>query len=260
MGRAIGVTTRPNGPDNKLSSATLASTTNTVPWAKFGFEGVLIIVSILMAFAIDSWWSDRQDAIAEQRLLVQLKTEFQSAMAQLDEKQAMHARARSSALHLLSYTGPEASTDQLDLDQTKEDLLYVIFNVTYDPPTGVLSGLISSGNLDLISSDELRGEIASWPARYQDLLEDEQAVLAISNDELDDQYDHYLAWRNISPWIDEAGPSQFTEDVDSLLRSRLFENTLSKKASRLAHLLRLYEDIREQINRSLGLVEAELRN
>ena len=35
------------------------------PWAKFGFEGVLIVVSILAAFSIEEWRQGREDTEQE---------------------------------------------------------------------------------------------------------------------------------------------------------------------------------------------------
>ena len=47
-------------------------------WAKFGFEGVLIVVSILLAFSIESWQAERDLLAEEQRILHQLKSEFEA--------------------------------------------------------------------------------------------------------------------------------------------------------------------------------------
>ena len=39
-------------------------------------EGLLIVVSILVAFSIDAWWQERQDRVEEKRILNALRDEF----------------------------------------------------------------------------------------------------------------------------------------------------------------------------------------
>ena len=57
-----------------------------LPWARFGFESVLIIVSVLAALGIDSWWSTRQLATEERLPLKQLKAEFELNSQLLNER------------------------------------------------------------------------------------------------------------------------------------------------------------------------------
>jgi hypothetical protein len=45
--------------------------------SKYVPEGILIIVSILIAFAIDAWWEERQQRAEEARILEALRGEFQ---------------------------------------------------------------------------------------------------------------------------------------------------------------------------------------
>ena len=40
-----------------------------IPWARFGVEAILIIASILAAFAIEAWWDSRSDRNEERVLL-----------------------------------------------------------------------------------------------------------------------------------------------------------------------------------------------
>lgn len=57
-----------------------------IPWARFGFEGALIVISILAAFSIDSWCSARQLAAEGQEMLAQLNLEFKTNAMLLAEK------------------------------------------------------------------------------------------------------------------------------------------------------------------------------
>ena len=47
-----------------------------IPWGRLIAEGGAIVVSILLAFAIDAWWEERQERVEEQQILQDLADEF----------------------------------------------------------------------------------------------------------------------------------------------------------------------------------------
>ena len=46
--------------------------TNNIQWMRTATEGVAIVVSILLAFWIDTWWEDRKEARLEVVYLLEL--------------------------------------------------------------------------------------------------------------------------------------------------------------------------------------------
>ena len=52
-----------------------------IPWKSITVESVAIVVSILLAFAIDAWWEERQERRFEQEALVSLKSEYESHLS-----------------------------------------------------------------------------------------------------------------------------------------------------------------------------------
>ena len=50
--------------------------TQNIPWMRISVEATAIVASILLAFAIDAWWQNRQDRIDEQEILAGLRSEF----------------------------------------------------------------------------------------------------------------------------------------------------------------------------------------
>ena len=202
----------------------MANSLKNIAWTRLGFESVLIVVSILFAFAIDRWWSDRQDSIEEQSLLRQLETEFEENVLKLAERRVGHEEARAAGLRLLSVMGPDAEIGDLGIENARDAFIDLLYRYTFDPGTGALSAIIHSGKLDLISSEELRTNLAAWPARYRDLSEDELWVIALSQDRLSPYYDEFATIRNFSPVLADIRPSAFPEDVETMLRDRKFEN------------------------------------
>lgn len=53
-------------------------------WRDLGLEGVVIVVSILLAFALDAWWDSRGQRREEIQVLENLRADFQVAGSQLD--------------------------------------------------------------------------------------------------------------------------------------------------------------------------------
>lgn len=233
------------------------STLRTLPWAKFGFEGVLIVVSILAAFWIDSWRDDRQLAIEEQDLLQQLKAEFEVNIELLAERRSRHAANQAAARRLLSTTSPNADTVALDTEILGKDLLNMLQWWTFDPQTGVLTGIIQSGKLSVIRSASLRTNLASWPARLQDLTEDELFLAGFTKDLIYPRLHPTTAFRNFVLMVD-VGPSAFSDNFEALLRDRQFENVVIQKLAMTEELLGLYDELGAHIDSTLALLEKEI--
>ncbi len=107
-----------------------------LPWARFGSESVLIIVSILAALGIDSWLSARQLAAEERLLLEQLKTEFELNSQHLNERRGQQEELIQAARKLLDITGPESADSRYDIDSIEEDMFSLVIWWTYDPQMG----------------------------------------------------------------------------------------------------------------------------
>ena len=60
--------------------------TQKIPWKRIAVEASAIVASILLAFAIDAWWSARQLHLDEQHILRQLEAEFEANTTLLAER------------------------------------------------------------------------------------------------------------------------------------------------------------------------------
>jgi len=229
-----------------------------IPWAQLGFESVLIVVSILLAFAIERWWSDRQDSIEEQTLLRQLKIEFEDNASRLAEIRLDHEKVRSAGLRLLSVMGPEATVDELGIDAIQADLRMLMSLRTYDPGTGALSAVIQSSKLDLISSDDLRTSLSAWPANYQDLAEDEQWVIKVTLERLNPYLIESTTIQDFSTTLTGIREGRFPADLEIMLRDRKFANILTAKIGRIASTLNEYDETKLLFNETLSLIQSQI--
>ena len=61
------------------------TTNKEIAWARIFSEGFVIVISILLAFAIDAWWDDRTQRKQEQEHLLAMRDEFQASISGLEE-------------------------------------------------------------------------------------------------------------------------------------------------------------------------------
>src|SRR3970040_2213054 len=56
----------------------------SIPWTRLLAEGAMIVVSILLAFAIDAWWDSAQERSKEDSYLRQLASDLESTLANIE--------------------------------------------------------------------------------------------------------------------------------------------------------------------------------
>lgn len=153
-------------------------------------ELVVIVVGILLALAVDEWWSGVRDRHEESRILRAIHEEFLANREQFETALAHHERIRQAAESIL---GSSAAS----CDEALEQLIFTaVFNWrTYNPSTGETAFLIASGRLELLRDRTLRRHLAAWPGLMTDLAEDESLTIARRASLID-----YVA--TVSPGVD----------------------------------------------------------
>ena len=134
-------------------------------------EGILIVVSILVAFTIDAWWEERQERNEEQRLLLSLKHEFQTNIETLPSHIDGHLRSNRAAVELARRQRQAAAEHPFEFHSA--DLAMVINHGSTDPQTVVLDAMLQSGELRYISNPEIRERLGVWPRLVIDATENE---------------------------------------------------------------------------------------
>jgi hypothetical protein len=126
-------------------------------------EFSLIVVGVLVALLAESWWSERQDRLVEQQILVDATTEFRQNIEILDADISRNDDVYDYLLRM------EAMSD-LELfalsDIEAAELLATAnqFEAAFDPAVGSVDALVRGGDLRFIKDYELRGHLARWSA------------------------------------------------------------------------------------------------
>jgi hypothetical protein len=136
-----------------------------IPWPRVFAEGAIIVVSILLAFAIDAAWESRQAARWRQETLADLGVEARANTEAIRDFIALYEAAVEAAERVYSSQG---SLEGLPSDSLARVFLLSVFVPTFDPDDAALMALVRSGQLDRIEDRELRRSIA----RLMDLAED----------------------------------------------------------------------------------------
>ena len=233
------------------------TSTHHIPWARFGFEGALIVISILAAFSIESWWSVHQLEAEEQESLVQLKFEFETNVVQLIRKQNRLADLKAAAESLLKVTGPKLDYDSVDIEIIERSMHMLKFWTTYDPQMGVLNGLTQSGKLGMIRSDRLRNALAAWPAVVQDTAENEIHLGKFTTEFVTPYLTEKVSARNLSV-IPHIGAGQFSGSAERALTDMIFENLVYDKIVFIIDVLEEYDELAASADEILQLIDDEI--
>jgi hypothetical protein len=141
-------------------------------------EGILIIVSILIAFAIDAWWEERQYRAEERRILEALRVEFQEnadqlpAYIQVRESDAEHARTIVEEI--------QAVGNGAKVRVTPEQLEALTIHGSFDAVRGAFDTMLHSGDLRFIENQELRMRLVLWPTLIADAVENDYFLRTIA--------------------------------------------------------------------------------
>jgi hypothetical protein len=141
-------------------------------WRSRLYEFITIVLGILGAFAIDAAWEQRGERAQEQALTAALVADFAGARADLDRVMAVHDSVLWGADRLMALSNREDLSDA-DPAMLGAALVWTLANPTFDPPTGTVETILSSGRVDILRNDELVKELTRWSAAVQDMREDE---------------------------------------------------------------------------------------
>jgi len=125
-------------------------------------EIVLVVIGILIALQINNQDIQKQDEKIEQIYLLALQNEFKNNIEILDSTISLNKRVIKGTVTLLSFFDSKVfdtlSQKSISLNMSK----VTAEEIYYNPSTGVLTEIISSGNLKLFKNQELKQKLASF--------------------------------------------------------------------------------------------------
>ncbi len=133
-------------------------------------EIILVVIGILIALSINNWNTLRIEKKDERQILENLKTEFESAKEQMLYLNKIREDYLSASEEILKISN---SDDEYNYQEIDSLLVHTIYSPTYNDPVGSLSALTTSNRIDLISNNDLKVRLMTWPSELQDMVEGE---------------------------------------------------------------------------------------
>jgi|GEM_PF-851650 len=239
----------------------MKSTIQKVPWLRILSEGVVIIVSILFAFAIDAWWAGKGEAEHRKALLRGLTNDFMTAEVDLNRVLSTHLRVKASAEKVLALARSDTpiSSEQAPLIDA---LVSELFDVaTFNPPLGTLEAFLASGDFSMLSNDALVTELTAWSSLVDNLQEDE--LLGV--EQVKKELSPYLR-NNMIPTLDlvskESGIDVAWIKLDTktyqLLTDSRFQSLISDRWFSSHFAVSGAENVRASLKRIQALLDTKL--
>jgi len=219
-------------------------------------EGLVIVTSILLAFAIDAWWDRRGEAARERDALAALAEDFAEADSILAVRVAAIDSGAVAAQAIMGLVGPNA--DPGLADSLAVLIPRIIRRPIFEPPMGTLEALLGSGELRLISDMSLRAALASFPSAVADMRETQN-------------FGSDVVFGMVLPFLDARipmlefglmarGESDFRGDPGGLMRSLEFENLAQNRLMGISFSLLAAEAIAERIDSIRAMLREQLGN
>jgi len=237
------------------------SDTQKTPWKRIGIEVTVIVVSILLAFAIDAWWENRIERAAGQVLLQQLKADFSEIKVALEVVQLDHDETRAACLALLNFSQGQPLPESAEIDH----MVAVVFltSRTFNPGTGAMAAFLNGEGAYLIQNRQLADLLLSWSGLVEELQEEDSYL----QKGVAERWIPFLKSRvNIGPYLATYGelvaglPEQVTKPekrIPLMVDQGFINNVLDRyKSQQIA--LRDIQPLHTAVGRILELLEIEL--
>jgi len=198
-----------------------------IPWLRLLVEGVLIVLSILLAFGIEAWWDGLQDQERSRQYAAGLLEDAHINLLRLRESQREAESILGAAVELSERL--KGGAVSADADSVQKLLVSSFAVARFRPVRQGYDQVVSAGDLGLLS-EELRSAIADW----------NESWTLYQNTETQSQEDRHQTYvpflvdetslrRAFSLYLPDApfGESAFPPAVTDLVGNRRLDNLIT---------------------------------
>jgi hypothetical protein len=233
-------------------------------------EIILVVIGILIALSINNWNELRKERFKEQKILVELQSQFKDNLIQLEDKirqRKLIIKNSKRALELMD------SETVVSMDTLTAILSSLILSPTFDP---IDNEIMTAANLQLIENDSLRRYLTTFTSGIIDFKDQESEWVDIyRNITMEHLIDlgisrninvsfflnpENLAYLNDKSMIEEIQitGSKNVPTVEAILSDKKLEGILANAVGLNIGLNWESEGYRKKINTILKLIENEI--
>jgi len=149
-------------PQTLASDGAGASVTEirTVPWLRLSIEAVLIILSILAAFAIDAWWAERQESQRLEATLMGIADGLSESRAAVERHIEVVRAGLANLDSFLAMSVDDAG--QIPADETRYYLSAIQRPYTQDDNLTFLRRALDDDILRELADEEFQSALVEW--------------------------------------------------------------------------------------------------
>ena len=232
-----------------------------LPLKRLLAEGVLIVVSILLAFGIQAWWEGHRERREVEDALVGLRADFERNLTSLAEAREANQAIQLAAQGLLALTGPPGSTVPTH-DEVPELVQGILGRHRLANYDAHLQSLLNTGRWDLLRSETLKEALTNWSTLVRNLSRREEEAVEGINNRLIVRIWQLAPMRTLDMPIAEfreaVGPSRFPIDYDRLLGDMYFEAAVDERWQDAFNLLVAIDQLEASARDILVLIDREL--
>lgn len=232
--------------------------THQNPLLIYFIEGVAIVLSILMAFAIDAWWDEERDKAEHRVIALSLLKEFENTHVKLREQLKALERAFAGNAKALSLfdPNPHKSDEETFRLALRKSLSVGAFSYSYSNLTTMLS---LQGDVDFISN-KVWALMQNWKTLIDDIEVDSrhlernreehllQSLIRLEVSVLKIMHSSFSEQQPLLQWQD----SKISQDLHAIRRDAGSESVVAMRAIRLAFLM---DSCKEAILISRDIIE-----
>jgi hypothetical protein len=140
-------------------------------------EIILVVIGILIALQLNNYNETLSQNNLEMKAIHNLKLDFEYNKSEIIKSIGELKETRSACFTILNQTGNKHQ-ETFDVDSLLQDAPSL---PQYYPQNGFLMDLINSGNLGMISNDDLRYRLSSWLPSLETLKNREDQLTSYNN-------------------------------------------------------------------------------
>jgi hypothetical protein len=215
-------------------------------------EGLLIVVSILLALSADTWFDSRKQEAQLGSHVAALSRDFDTMLDRVNASHHAASRGVDSGRRISIFMQGGA---QIEPKQARELLWHLIFYEVFSESSGAYQALVASGNLELLQNDRLKTELADFFGSFEDVRASEKLLLETQTAVFSaDAFSQLAGWHRMG----KAGvPVAGDFPVDQWSHSDEFMNAVGICTVRQADVLEDYQYLKNRIQSISAILASE---
>ncbi|QBA63958.1 DUF6090 family protein [Muriicola soli] len=228
-------------------------------------EIVLVVIGILIALSINNWNIEKNNRIEEVKILKNLRSDFEASIKELDELDEIRKSSLSCIKTIFSII--ETKTNPYSEKQLDSLVMYASVPPTYNGQMGTLEMLFNSGKVNIISNDEIKNLLITWPGLVDDVTEEEIILRDLSYNQYDNNSSKYLSktnqmklfkYRNIP--FQSMPNGAMKSNYDGYFKDSDIENNYAMRMSLLLLIENGSENLVQVAKYIINKIDIELKN